>query len=32
VDLFHAGDSGVPTYRIPALLEARKGTLAIQFQ
>jgi sialidase-1 len=27
VDLFHAGDAGVHTYRIPALLETRKGTL-----
>jgi sialidase-1 len=27
VDLFHQGDNGVHTYRIPALLEARKGTL-----
>ncbi len=27
VDLFHAGDSGVHTYRIPALLETLKGTL-----
>ena len=27
VDLFHAGDEGVHTYRIPALVETRKGTL-----
>ena len=27
VDLFHAGDGGVHTYRIPALLETRKGSL-----
>jgi sialidase-1 len=27
VDLFHAGEGGVHTYRIPALLETRKGTL-----
>src|SRR5260221_14342829 len=27
VDLFHQGDNGVHTYRIPALLETRKGTL-----
>lgn len=26
-DLFHQGDAGVHTYRIPALLETRKGTL-----
>jgi hypothetical protein len=27
VDLFRAGDDGVHTYRIPALVETRKGTL-----
>lgn len=27
VDLFHEGDAGVSTYRIPALIETRKGTL-----
>lgn len=27
LDLFHQGDAGVHTYRIPALLETRKGTL-----
>ncbi|HTX34048.1 MAG TPA: sialidase family protein [Bryobacteraceae bacterium] len=27
VDLFHEGDNGVHTYRIPALLETRRGTL-----
>jgi sialidase-1 len=27
IDLFHQGDNGVHTYRIPALLETRKGTL-----
>lgn len=27
VDLFHQGDEGVNTYRIPALIETRKGTL-----
>jgi len=27
VDLFHQGGNGVHTYRIPALLETRKGTL-----
>ncbi|HEY3379329.1 MAG TPA: sialidase family protein [Armatimonadota bacterium] len=27
VDLFRQGDAGVHTYRIPALLETRKGTL-----
>ncbi|MBL8211636.1 MAG: exo-alpha-sialidase, partial [Bryobacterales bacterium] len=27
LDLFHQGDQGVHTYRIPALLETRKGTL-----
>ena len=27
VDLFHQGDHGVHTYRIPALLETRRGTL-----
>jgi sialidase-1 len=27
VDLFHAGDEGVHTYRIPALLETKKRTL-----
>lgn len=26
-DLFHQGDAGVHTYRIPALIESRKGTL-----
>jgi hypothetical protein len=27
VELFHQGDAGVHTYRIPALIETRKGTL-----
>lgn len=27
VDLFHRGDDGVHTYRIPAMIETRKGTL-----
>jgi sialidase-1 len=27
VDLFHQGDAGIHTYRIPALVETRKGTL-----
>ncbi|SPE33582.1 putative neuramidase [Candidatus Sulfopaludibacter sp. SbA6] len=27
VDLFHHGDDGVHTYRIPSLVETRKGTL-----
>ena len=27
VDLFHQGDAGVHTYRIPALIESRKGKL-----
>ncbi len=27
VDLFHQGENGVHTYRIPALIETRKGTL-----
>ncbi len=27
VELFHQGEAGVHTYRIPALIETRKGTL-----